>query len=154
MTETAPRLTVVTPDGEYATDDPRAAEAIATYVRSEVAKDLGRTQIDQINAALAVVPQEGVCLACVRRRPLFLLDCQHWEVFGFSHSHHLWLCARCSSRAAELFDDRGENICGEIAWEPYDGWGPFTGPTPGTAEFRAADLASRTVRVVGGEQGA
>ena len=142
MNDTAPRLTVITPDGEFAPDDPRAAEAIAAYVRSEVAKDLEERQIKQINAALVLTPQEGVCLNCMRRLPLFLYRCEHWEVFGFSHAHQMWLCTRCSSHAAELLDDRDKNICNEVAWEPYDGWGPFTGPAPGTPEFKAAFRAA------------
>lgn len=142
MTDTEPRLTVDTPEGNFPIGDPRAVEAIAAYVRSAIPDNIDPHQIAQINAALVLHPQDGVCLNCARRLPLFLYRCEHWEVFGFSHAHRMWLCTRCTSRAVELFDEHDKNICNEVAWEPYDGWEPFTGPRPGTAEFKAASRAA------------
>jgi hypothetical protein len=139
VTDSARRMTVVTPDGEFPIGDPRASQAIAAYVRSQMDPDLTRHQIDQINAALVLHPQDGVCINCQKRLPMFLFDCAHWEVYGFSHNHALWLCTHCRSRAAELADD-GKCICAEFATDAGE-WDPFTAPTPGTPEFRRAHAA-------------
>jgi hypothetical protein len=136
VTDTAPRLTVKTPDGEFAPDDPRADVAIAAYVRSDVIKNFDQAKIDKRNRVLTLVPQPGVCIRCQKRLPMFLFRCEHWAVFGFSHAHHLWLCTRCSSNADVLADD-GKCICDELVYDAGE-WNPFTAPAPGTPEFRRA----------------
>jgi hypothetical protein len=146
MTETAPRISIETPNGTFAADDPRAAQAIAAYVRGEIGKDLARKQVNQINAALILAPQEGVCTACQRRLPLFLYRCEHWEVFGFSHAHQEWLCTRDLSRAAELAED-DKRICAELPdWLP-ENWDPFTAHVPGTAAFAAERAKQQAERI-------
>ena len=147
MTETTPRIAIITPAGEFAPDDPKASEAIAAYVRSEISKELAQKQVNQINAALILAPQEGVCTACQRRLPLFLYRCEHWEVWGFSHAHHVWLCTRDLSRAVELFEDDRDG-CSELPLVADD-WDPFTAHVPGTAAFaaeRAKQQAERMAR--------
>lgn len=65
MTDTTPRLTVITPTGDYPVGDPRANEALAAYVRSKAVQRLtSNEKIQRLNAALAVVPQEGLCPTC------------------------------------------------------------------------------------------
>lgn len=134
MTDTTPRLTVITPDGEFPTSDPRAAQALAAYVRTPGALKLDQEKIESLNAALAVIPQDGACVRCGKRLPMFLFRCEHWEVFGFSHAHNLWLCTRCASDGEELADN-GDPICEELVRDA-NGWDTFA-PAPRTALERA-----------------
>lgn len=129
------RITIITPDGEFAPDDPRVIQALAAFVRrTDVLKNFDQAKIDKLNRALTLVPQPGVCIRCQRRLPMFLFRCEHWAHFGFSHAHHLWLCTRCSSNADTLADD-GKCICDELAYDAGE-WDPFTMPTPGTLAWK------------------
>jgi hypothetical protein len=136
VTDTAPRLTVITPDGEFPVGDPRAAEALAKYVRTKKSRELDPEKIDLLNAALVVIPQDGMCAACRRRLPLFLYRCEHWEHWGFSHAHGFWLCTRDRSRAVVL-DEDGRDACEELPiLVDLDDFDPFA-PPPRTALERA-----------------
>lgn len=137
MTDTTPRLTVVTPDGEHPIGSPEAGAAIKASITAAIALDIAAQDVADYNQHAVKDPREGVCRRCQRRLPLFVYDCQHWvHPVGIVDAHDVWLCTRCWSDFKQDAEDDWIP-CKELVPVP-DGWDPFTAPTPGTLAWKLA----------------